>query len=146
VHLEVDVRDASGARINGLPSTRLARRHPFAPGHFVVGGFWVGHIESIRHDVTIAFDDGTVVKVGRNYNTTLAENETEKEHKRWHRAPPSATGHVVVGGAWVSRIESIGHDVPIAFDDGIAAKGELCAAKLEGSISSLMKVRLRRAH
>lgn len=101
MHLEVDVRDAFGARINGLPSTRLARRHPFAPGHFVVGGHWVGRIESIGHDVTIAFDDGTVVKVGRNYNTGR-KKETEIEHKRWRRAPPHFDG-ACCGGRRLGR-------------------------------------------
>jgi hypothetical protein len=37
--------------------------HPFAPGHFVVGGAWVGRIDAIEHNLTIAFDNGMVVRV-----------------------------------------------------------------------------------
>lgn len=63
VHLVVDVREAAGTVRRGVPSTRLARPHPFAPGHFVVGGAWVGRIDAIEHHVTIAFDNGMVAKV-----------------------------------------------------------------------------------
>ena len=37
--------------------------HPFAPGHFVVGGAWVGRIDAIEHNLVIAFDNGMVVRV-----------------------------------------------------------------------------------
>lgn len=63
VHLVVDVRGGSGTICRGVPSTRLARPHPFAPGHFVVGGAWVGRIDAIEHHVTIAFDNGMVAKL-----------------------------------------------------------------------------------
>lgn len=46
-----------------LPNVLQA--HPFAPGHFVVGGAWVGRVDAIEHHVTIAFDNGMVAKVGR---------------------------------------------------------------------------------
>ena len=42
-----------------------AQVHPFAPGHFVVGGAWVGRIDAIEHNLTIAFDNGMVVRVRR---------------------------------------------------------------------------------
>ncbi len=41
MHLTVDVELPDRQRLAGLSCERLALAHPFAPGHFVVGGAWV---------------------------------------------------------------------------------------------------------
>jgi hypothetical protein len=51
LHAVVDVRHRDGRVERDVPAERLASVHPFAPGQFVVGGGWVGRIDSIRHDV-----------------------------------------------------------------------------------------------
>lgn len=63
VQLTLDVELPGGERMQGVSSERLALPHPFAPGHFVVGGAWVGRVDSIVHDITLAFDDGSIGKV-----------------------------------------------------------------------------------
>ena len=63
VQLSLDVELPGGERMQGVSSERLALPHPFAPGHFVVGGAWVGRVDSIVHDITLAFDDGSIGKV-----------------------------------------------------------------------------------
>lgn len=50
----VDLQPEKGPPLLGVSSERLAALHPFAPGHFVIGGGWVGRLESIRHDVRFA--------------------------------------------------------------------------------------------
>ena len=53
--MRVDLRRADdGALLTDVPSQRLAAVHPFVPGHFVIGGGWVGRISSILHDVRSA--------------------------------------------------------------------------------------------
>ncbi len=51
-HATVDVRHRDGRVERDVPAERLTAVHPFAPGQFVVGGGWVGRIDSIRHDVS----------------------------------------------------------------------------------------------
>ena len=56
VHMRVDLRRADdGALLTDVLSERLAAVHPFVPGHFVIGGGWVGRISSILHDVRSAY-------------------------------------------------------------------------------------------
>ena len=52
LHMQVDVKPAEGGLLQGIPSDRLTVLHPFSPGQFVIGGGWVGRVESIRHNVS----------------------------------------------------------------------------------------------
>lgn len=51
MHMLVDLQPEEGAITSGVPSERLAALHLFSPGQFVIGGGWVGRVDSIRHDV-----------------------------------------------------------------------------------------------
>lgn len=51
LHMLVDLQSDGGALMRGVSSERLATPHPFYPGQFVMGGGWVGRVDSIRHDV-----------------------------------------------------------------------------------------------
>ena len=51
LHMKVDVKTAEGTILSNISSDRLSGLHPFSPSQFVIGGGWVGRVESIRHDV-----------------------------------------------------------------------------------------------